>query len=118
MRPRWVAADPRVMDNLGRVALTRGPLIYAAESHDLAFPPQRFSADAEVDTLIELADESILEGVTTLKVQGLADDADFPDSLYADAQDVNSIPVSAKFIPYYSWCNRGPSHMQVWVRRL
>ncbi|MBC8064442.1 MAG: glycoside hydrolase family 127 protein, partial [Chlorobia bacterium] len=47
LKPKWVASDPRVKDNLGRVALTYGPLIYAAEEHDLGFAPQLFSVDTD-----------------------------------------------------------------------
>jgi DUF1680 family protein len=46
MKPRRVYADPRVKESIGRVAIMRGPLVYAAESidntadvHSLLIPP-------------------------------------------------------------------------------
>lgn len=118
MRPKWVSADPRVLDNVGRVALTCGPLIYAAESHDLGCPPQLLAVDVDPDSPVESKTESDLGGIVSLTVAAEKEGADFPDALYADAGEVEAAETTAKFIPYYTWSNRGPSHMQVWVRRL
>lgn len=115
MEPKWVEADPRVRDNLGRSVLTYGPLIYCAESHDNGWAPQLFTADSETPIVEEAS--PILEGVTTLSVTGLLDIESFPDQLYAELGSVDSREAEAVFIPYYAWCNRGPSSMQVWVRR-
>ena len=44
IEPRWIEADPRVRDNLGRTgALTWGPIVYCLESHDLGFAPRSCS---------------------------------------------------------------------------
>jgi len=51
LKPKWIAADPRVKDNLGRLALSYGPLIYAAEEHDNGFAPQLLSIDAAADVI-------------------------------------------------------------------
>ncbi len=116
LRPKWVSADPRVRDNLGRVALSYGPLIYTAEQHDLGFAPQLFTADPDEE--VEARSESMLEGVTTLTVVGAREIESFPDQLYAESEIIEWEDTSAKFIPYYAWNNRGPNNMQVWVRRL
>lgn len=116
LRPKWVAADPRVRDDLGRVALTYGPLVYTAEEKDLGFAPQLFTADADAE--MEVASEQILEGITTIKVPGAKEIENFPDQLFAEAELVEWEDADAKFIPYYAWNNRGAGNMQVWVRRL
>jgi hypothetical protein len=116
MEPRWVEADPRVRDNLGRAALTNGPLIYAAEQHDLGFAPQLFTADT--DAPVEVAFEKLLEGVNTLTVDGMAEIESFPDSLYGEVGTTDVQEARVKMVPYYSWCNRGPNNMQVWLRRV
>jgi DUF1680 family protein len=116
VRPKWVEADPRVRDNLGRAALTLGPLVYCAEEADLGFPPQLFSADVEAE-VVE-ARTKHLEGVTKLTVPGLADVEAFPEGLYAEAGTTEVRETSATFIPYYAWANRGPGNMQVWIRSL
>jgi DUF1680 family protein len=116
VRPKWVEADPRVRDNLGRAALTYGPLVYCAEQHDLGYAPQLFSADVEAE--VSEAREKILEGVTTLTVEGMCEVELFIDSLYGDAGTTDVREATAKFVPYYTWCNRGANNMQVWVRKL
>jgi DUF1680 family protein len=115
-QPKWVESDPRVRDNLGRTALTYGPIIYCAEDKDLGYAPQLFSADTEAE--VSSASDFRLGGVTTLTVKGMAEVESFVDGLYAEAGSTESRETTAKFIPYYAWNNRGPSHMQVWVRKL
>lgn len=116
LKPKWVAADPRVKDNLGRLALTYGPLIYAAEQHDTGYAPQTLSIDAAAE--ITTAQEKMLNGITTLTVEAVREKEEFADQLYGSEDLVAYEETKAKFIPYYAWCNRGPNHMQVWVRRL
>jgi len=112
MDPQWIAAHPRVFDNAGRLALTRGPVVYAAESTDLGFAPQSFVADASAD--VEL-DES--GPYPTLTVDGFRDIVD-DGLLYRTPEDDRAEPAQAKLVPYFAWNNRGKSLMQVWLRRL
>jgi len=116
MEPKWVEADPRVRDNVGRVALTNGPLVYTLEAPDLGFVPQLFSVDVEAP--IELKKEKVLEGVNVLSVEGLAIVDEPADELYVPSGANNSKEAVGKFIPYYAWCNRGSTDMQVWVRQI
>jgi DUF1680 family protein len=111
---RWMEADSRVRDNLGRNVLARGPLVYCAESNDLGFSPQTFTADTE--ETIEERFENVLEGVTTITVQGVREVEESSDELYLPAGTTEVEACEAKFIPYFAWANRGPSEMQVWVR--
>lgn len=116
MAPKWVTANPQVRDDLGRVALSYGPLIYTAEQHDLGYAPQLFSVDTEGEIVVQK--EKMLEGIVTLTASGLKESESFPDQLYADLDSVEHEAAEAKFVPYYAWCNRGPNSMQVWIRRL
>lgn len=116
MQPKWVQASPAVLDDLGRVALTCGPLVYCAEGVDTGFEPQRFIADVEAE-LEAVFDGELLEGVSVVEVPGVIERAEFSDQLYADLGTVEYEDASSKFIPYYAWCNRGPGSMQVWVRQ-
>lgn len=116
MEPKWVEADPRVRDNLGRVALTNGPLIYACEEKDLGFAPQLLTVDCEAPPIVQF--EPILEGVNTISVEGVAEVELFPDTLYGELGTTDTREATTKLIPYYAWCNRGPNSMQVWLRRM
>ena len=121
--PRWIEADPRVRDNNGRLALTRGPLVYCAESPDLGFAPQLMTIDPQeechIDRRFLVSDDlpDLMEMVTIDVPCGV--DAAEGDELYSaydpeqDAPDARS----ATFIPYFAWANRGPSDMLVWVRK-
>jgi DUF1680 family protein len=113
--PRWVEADPRVRENLGRVALTYGPLVYCLEEKDLGCAPQLFTADTQAP--IEPVRENRLGGIAMLPVEGQIDVELFPDSLYAPLGSSEFRQVTAQFVPYYAWNNRGPNAMQIWVRR-
>jgi DUF1680 family protein len=114
--PTWVEADPRVRENLGRAALTYGPLVYCLEAKDLGCAPQLFVADVQAP--IDPVRDTRLEGVTVLPVEGQVDVETFPDTLYAPLGSGEVRSVTADFVPYYAWNNRGPNAMQVWIRRM
>jgi DUF1680 family protein len=111
---RWVEADPRVRDNLGRNALIRGPLVYCSESVDLDWAPQLFMADTE-EVLDEQHDHDLM-GIVALTAQGVREVEEPSDDLYLPARTSEIRACEARFIPYFAWGNRGPVSMQVWVR--
>ncbi len=116
MEPSWVEADPRVKDCLGRVALTNGPLVYACEEQDLGYAPQLFSADTEAP--IEQKKSKALGGVSMLSATGLAYVESPADELFTAAGTADLVESQATCIPYFAWCNRGTTNMQVWLRRM
>jgi hypothetical protein len=101
MPVRRVVADERVADDRGRVALERGPIVYAVEGTDhggtvldLVVPDgARLSPEPRPD---------LLRGVTVL-AGTVTDTAGRPRPLTA--------------IPYYAWSHRGPGEMAVWLNR-
>lgn len=115
MPARWIMADPRVRDNLGRVALTRGPLVYCAEAIDNGFAPQLFLADPAQDVRVARSDE--LGGICKLTVTGLREAEDATPGLYVVADDVPAEEAELELVPYSLWANRGATDMQVWLRR-
>lgn len=111
MSPRWIESNPRVLDNLGRVALASGPLVYCAEAHDNMFSPQTFTVDLDSPISAEEGEP------VTLRVGGFREKLDFPDELYSGVDTVEVEEAELVLRPYYDWCNRGPNAMQVWIRR-
>ncbi|MEK4510080.1 glycoside hydrolase family 127 protein [Paenibacillus anaericanus] len=92
-----VRARQEVSENIGRIAIQRGPIVYCLEQTDnseLSYDEYTFSAHErlQVDHLPEL-----LGGVTILVGK-------------------NGEGKPCEFIPYYAWDNREPGFMQVWVR--
>ena len=119
MQPTPMVSNPRVADTYGRVALERGPLIYALEQMDqggisLSDIFYRLNASAVVE-----ARKDLLGGVTVLKVSGAAAERSVGDEpLYQPltmAATVAKRPSMLTFIPYYTMANREPTPMEVWV---
>ncbi|MFW5685674.1 MAG: glycoside hydrolase family 127 protein [Spirochaetota bacterium] len=123
MEVRTVTAHPRVKADIGRVAIERGPLVYCLEEADnganlhavrLAREP-RFAAEHR---------PSLLGGVTVVTAHGhvLAQPGASPGlhepRLYkAGTTEPRMETSTLTFIPYYTWANREPGEMTVWVRR-
>ena len=119
--PQVIAADPRVADDTGRVALQRGPLIYCLEEID---QPRGVSlSDVAVDPGRHPADQfqpefksDLLGGMVVLHHAGLAYERASQKRLYdrylGKPSKTRSIPLT--FVPYYAWANRQATSMQVW----
>lgn len=104
MEPRVIEGDIRVTDQVGRLALMRGPIVYCLESHD--------NPGADLDATLVPSDieltakreRDMLGDVVTLsgRAQGIDEDGSLDD-----------IDITA--IPYYAWANREPTEMDVWL---
>ncbi|MEZ4670778.1 MAG: glycoside hydrolase family 127 protein [Anaerolineae bacterium] len=117
MDVRLVEAHPRVVDNVGKVALLRGPIVYCLEGVD--------NPNTNLDELVLSGIPSarmvpnLLGGVIVLQGSALkvpqASGGD--DWLYRarPAPARQEVPITA--IPYFAWANREPAPMRVWVRR-
>ncbi|MBI4877673.1 MAG: glycoside hydrolase family 127 protein [Acidobacteria bacterium] len=124
MSPRLVAAHPRVMDNQGRAAVTRGPLVYCLEQPDqkdgapVLESSFVLSGGAAKDFLPEFRAD-LLGGVTVLRHRGAASARPFSEiPLYQTldrAERKPGKPIDLVLIPYYAFMNRGPAAMQVWI---
>lgn len=112
MPVRRVYAHPLVRADAGCVALARGPLVYAFEGMDNGEDLQalRIPRDAEIRALPYNPD--LLRGIVALEVKGRRRKAG--DSLYSGEPAPEEEAVLTA-IPYYAWCNRGRTHMRVWM---
>ncbi len=89
---RRVVAHPQVAELAGRVALERGPLVYAAEGVDNGGR----ALDLPLPDDLQLAPEArpdLADGVTVLRGGGVT------------------------LVPYYAWGHRGVGEMNVWFKR-
>jgi DUF1680 family protein len=95
--------------------LASGPFVYCLEAHDLGAAPQHFSVDTAA--VIDEDHSAFERARTSLEVQGvLRTTKEGP--LYRPRQGLRSIERSARFVPYFSWANRGPNAMQVWLDQI
>jgi len=115
MPVRVVRANPRVGDDIGKVAVMRGPVVYCLEEVDNGAGLQRvyLPRGAKFDFAYE---PELLGGVVTITAAGeelTIDDWD-ADCLYSEDAP-GFAPRALKFIPYYAWVNRTPGEMTVWI---
>jgi hypothetical protein len=124
LSPRLVASHPRVLENQGRAAVTRGPLVYCLEQTDQKDPSPVLessfvlSGAAARDFTPEFR-QDLLGGVTVLKHRGAGSARPFSElPLYQTldrAERKPGKPIDLVLIPYYTFSNRGPAAMQVWT---
>jgi hypothetical protein len=111
-------SHPNVVDNQGRVALKRGPLIYCLEAADNPGFEVRHLALAEDAALTAEFRPDLLNGVTILRGQGqiITPAEAWGEELYRP-RGRRGAGQSLAFtaIPYYAWANREPGAMQVWL---
>ncbi len=108
MEVRTVKANEKVNEDLGKVALQRGPVMYCAEwvdnngkTSNLILPSgTSFSSEYKPD---------LLNGVMVLS-------AEVP-AVIVNGNNVSTINQSFTAIPYFGWANRGKGEMNVWFPR-
>ncbi len=109
-----IQANPLVRQNIGKVALQRGPVVYCLEQVDNGANLPSILLPREAELKAEF-DADLLEGVVVISGQGeRIEDKDWEDSLYRPVED-HTTPVQIKAVPYFAWCNREPGEMLVWI---
>ena len=88
MEVRTVIANKKVKEDLGKLSLEYGPIVYAVEEVD---NPEFDKISLSPDDEFVVKKEPILKGVNTISNRTL------------------------KAIPYYTWSNRGVNKMKVWI---
>ncbi|MCB1096845.1 MAG: glycoside hydrolase family 127 protein [Verrucomicrobiae bacterium] len=119
MEPQLIESHPLVEETRNELAIKRGPIVYCLESNDL--PEGVRLSNISIPTDIQLEPRyttDLLDGVTVLEgnviVRTETDDT-WDGKLYRTFKQREAHPVAARFIPYYSWANRGRSEMSVWL---
>ena len=105
MEVRSVAANENVKENIGKVALQRGPLIYCAEWADNDGRTSNFIIPSNTNFSSEFK-PGLLNGVMILN-------AEVP-AIVVNGNNVSTVKKNFTAIPYYSWANRGKGEMNVW----
>ncbi|RIW18569.1 glycoside hydrolase family 127 protein [Algoriphagus lacus] len=100
MEVRELQSRPEVLANQGRVAIQRGPLVYCVEGADNGGMATDFVLASTPG--FEVKDYQVLDEqvkAISFNVNGLN----------------NQGQKTLTAIPYYTWANRGPNEMQVWI---
>lgn len=108
MPVRYSVADERVKADVGRMCLTRGPLLYCAEQPDNSYPANRYIlSDTKADVVVSQFTEGIMDGIRRISL---------PASAVTEDGDV--VPAGMTLIPYFAWNNRGDNvTMNVWFAK-
>lgn len=110
-------ANPNVREDIGRAAVTRGPITYCLEEADNGSDLHLLTLDWNAPA--QVRDFTVCgESVKEILMQGFKEDKEkeAPQRLYRPVQTAEKSPVTLRFIPYYTWANRGENEMSVWVR--
>ncbi len=106
MDVKRIVAHKNLKDDLGKVALQRGPFIYCAEWPDNGGKVSNLLLPDAVVVTPEYRPE-MLNGITVLK-------ADVPAIQIHDGSRVSTITQPFVAIPYYAWAHRGKGEMMIW----
>ena len=110
MEIRRIAANEKVEADKGRLAIQRGPLVYAAEWKDNKDGFVRNILLPESSSLLTKFEEGLLNGVQTISGKAFGYKVDDKNNLVKTEQDFVAIP-------YYSWAHRGKGEMSVWIAK-
>lgn len=115
---RHTLAHPRVRDNVGKVAVERGPVVYCLEGLDQAPGTEAHALALDLRAGAEAAVAPAPAGpggLPALKHRAVRWNG-APGELYAPRAGKRSwTPAEVTLIPYYAFANRGVTPMQVWI---
>lgn len=118
MPVKFMRSNSKVTNNLGCVALQRGPVIYCLESTDTPCPVRDIRlqlATAKPTTEILTEQSGLPAGTVAIHIQAWREEQDNPqNALYFEGAPTLT-PIECKAIPYALWQNRGPAQMRVWI---
>lgn len=122
MKPRFVYANAKVRNDIGKAALMMGPVVYCLEEADNG----KYLSGIRADTAGEIRysyEEELLGGTGCLHIRGSriacgrednAENGIRADELYTTVAPVYE-QAEFKAIPYCLWNNRGKGEMTVWM---
>jgi DUF1680 family protein len=103
-----VVSRPEVSENVERVAIQRGPLVYCVESTDN--DGQAWNLILPKNTNLTTVEKTILSE-PVIAIQGEAPKL----TISTDGNNIRTENKQLVAIPYYTWANRKKSEMQVWL---
>jgi len=112
MSVRKIYAHTKVSADSGKVAFSRGPLVYCAEGIDNNDDILGLSVKKDTDIKVCGYDADKLNGICEIKVEGTLSIGN--DDLYS-YDEPQEKDVEITLIPYYAWSNRDENQMRVWI---
>ncbi|MFA9463975.1 MAG: glycoside hydrolase family 127 protein [Velocimicrobium sp.] len=118
LRARIVHANPLVKEDVGKVAVVKGPMVFCMEEEDNESNLPAFFLDTKGE-LEEVYKDDLLGGTTVIKARGKK----LVEANWNEGELYKEISPQFKesnltFIPYAYWNNRIEGEMTVWVKEL
>ena len=119
MEVRLIAAKEAVREDMGKVAVMRGPVVYCLEETDNGKDLQKLLIDPELN--VTVSDVNIcgtpVKKLTAAGFRQLDTHIEKEsEALYHVWKKPEFEKAELSYIPYYTWANRGENEMQVWTR--
>jgi DUF1680 family protein len=107
MEVRRIKANEKIKDDIGKVALQRGPIIYCGEWVDNNGKTSNIIIPSNA-VFTSTYEPGMLNGVEVIN-------SNVPVVVVDDnGQTVSTVQRKFTAIPYYAWANRGKGEMMVW----
>lgn len=117
MDMKVIEANPMVREDIGKVAIMRGPIVYCLEEKDNGKDLHLVKLTEDLHARADSTDEMGIHMVE-IKTKGkrkIVTDTSI-STLYSDYKPASYDDITLTWIPYFTWANRGEGEMQVWVR--
>lgn len=118
MRPRFIRANPLVKEDIGKVAIMKGPLVYCMEEMDNEKNLPAYYIDSSSE-LNECYEDNLLGGTMVIRCNGkkMVQKGWEAGKLYSEQRPWFE-DRKLTFIPYPYWGNRRTGEMLVWIKEL
>lgn len=117
MSVRSTKANQFVTADIGKVAVERGPIVYCLEEVDNGAHLNQISIAKRPEYIAQLNSDDLPVQFVQITVSGQKT-IDHTTKLYTPQTNLNDQGKTLKFIPYFTWANRAPGEMLVWVNQL
>ena len=112
-------AHTSVRNNIDKVAVSRGPIVYCLEEVDNGENLHLLSLDKNTEFTYQFR-EDLLGGVGVINAKGSERSA--MSSSNSNLYQKHKAQIETKerelmLIPYFAWGNRGENEMRVWIRQ-
>lgn len=114
MEPKLMTSKAEVRENVGKVAVVRGPIVYCLEEVDNGKDLHLLSVkEDEPFTLSEKKIEDMT--VKVVQTKGNRTIVEEDGGMYHVLKPMQKQETELTFVPYFVWANRGENEMQVWT---
>ena len=116
MEVKVLETNLSVVENIGKVALKRGPIVYCLEEQDNGANLHLCMVE---DGAVAKISDCEIEGnyARKINIAGKRIVNKSSEGLYSEAKKPELESVELTYIPYFMWANRGENEMQVFTRR-